>query len=604
MEHCSSTLSAIARNQIFIKMPRSPFYLLLLALLIAPLRGTTQEVLDKYKENRSVTHREAIDMYGQFARQYEEAELVEQGPTDAGRPLHLFLLSGSGKFEPTAISEDKPVLFINNGIHPGEPCGIDAALNLAHDILKDHDGMRSLLDRVVIAIVPVYNIGGSLNRSCCTRANQNGPKMQGFRGNARNLDLNRDFIKCDSRNALSFSKMYRKWDPDVFVDTHTSNGADHQHTMTLIATQRDKLHPALSGFMTGEMLPFLYERMSAAEFPMVPYVHTRGKTPESGIKDYLETPRYSSGYSTLFNAFGFITETHMLKPYKDRVEATYRFLVEMIRFMEREHEQILEKRARAKKKVKSQNAFPIQWELDTTRVDTIDFLGYAARKRESSVTGMEQLYYDQEAPYERKIPYYNHYRTADRVDRPAYYIVPQGWKEVVERLKVNDIKMNRLKRDTTVSVHSYYISEQEALEDPYEGHFFHRKVETEKEREERDFLKGDYVVPVDQAANRYIVETLEPRAADSYFRWNFFDEVLQQKEYFSSYVFDKKAEKILEQDPELKEAFQEKKANDPGFRKDKRAQLDFIYRRSPYYEDEHRRYPVARIEDPAALEGY
>ena len=91
--------------------------------------------------------------------------------------------------------------------------------------------------------IPQYNVGGASRRNCCTRANQDGPEGYGFRGNAANLDLNRDFIKMDSRNAEAFVALFRAMDPDVFVDTHTSNGADYPYTMTLITTQEDKAGP-------------------------------------------------------------------------------------------------------------------------------------------------------------------------------------------------------------------------------------------------------------------------------------------------------------------------------------------------------------------------
>ena len=109
------------------------------------------------------------------------------------------------------------------------------------------------------------------------------------------------------------------------------------------------------------------------------------------------------------------------------------------------------------------------------------------------------------------------------------------------------------------------------------------------------FRAGDWVVPVDQAANRYIVETLEPEGADSFFRWNFFDTVLQQKEGYSAYVFEDLAAKLLEEDEVLREAFRARRARDPAFAADARAQLAWIYERSPWREAEFMRYPVVRV---------
>jgi len=99
-------------------------------------------------------------------------------------------------------------VLINNGIHPGEACGIDAGVKLAQNLLYNKEYLNKFLENVVLAIIPAYNIGGMLNRSPYHRANQNGPEEHGFRGNARNLDLNRDFIKTDTRNARTFSKIF------------------------------------------------------------------------------------------------------------------------------------------------------------------------------------------------------------------------------------------------------------------------------------------------------------------------------------------------------------------------------------------------------------
>src|SRR5690606_3992895 len=131
----------------------------------------------------------------------------------------------------------------------------------------------------------------------------------------RNLDLNRDFIKTDSRNSRSLQQLFRHWKPHVFLDNHTTNGADYQHVITYIASQKDKLHPELSAYMTGSLNPQLDRRLTARDFPPVPYVHFRGETPESGLLGFYDSPRYSTGYAALFNCIGYVLETHMLKPF-------------------------------------------------------------------------------------------------------------------------------------------------------------------------------------------------------------------------------------------------------------------------------------------------
>lgn len=96
--------------------------------------------------------------------------------------------------------------------------------------------MAGYLNRAIICIVPVYNVGGIPDCSPYHRANQDTPPESGFRGNGKHLALNRDFIKADSKNARSLEKIFQQLHPLVCLDTHTTDGSDHQYIITLIPT--------------------------------------------------------------------------------------------------------------------------------------------------------------------------------------------------------------------------------------------------------------------------------------------------------------------------------------------------------------------------------
>ena len=557
-----------------------------------------QKATEKYLHNQSATYEEAISFYRDIAQQYKNTSLRTYGFTDSGRPLNLFVISGDGDTDPFSIkSKNKVVLLINNGIHPGEPDGIDASMKLAEDLLAKPE-YHHLLDHVVVCIIPVFNIDGALNRGCCSRANQDGPEYYGFRGNYQNLDLNRDFIKCDAENTKSFQQIFREWDPDVFIDTHVSDGADYPYTMTLIATQHNKLEKTAGEFLSRNMLPSLFRSMDDKNEPMCPYVDTRRETPEEGLVEFLETPRFASGYTALFNTFGFITESHMLKPFKKRVEATYAIEKSILEYANAHAGEILDARALAKQNCAEKKEFPLQWELDTNTFGTITFNGYEGKHRVSAVTGQQRLYYDHTSPYQKKIPFYNHYREVLTVEKPYAYVIPQCWRKVIDRFQVNRIIMNQLNRDTSLTCEVYYLDKFNTGTEAYEGHHIHSGLEVKKEIQQIHFFKGDYIVVANQPENRFIVETLEPQGVDSYFSWGFFDAVLQQKEYFSSYVFEDKAEELLQKDAALKKEFDEKKKSDLKFASDAAAQLDFIYERSSYFEKSYKRYPIVRLLAP------
>lgn len=555
-------------------------------------------VFEQSKGTQTATYEQGIAFYEELANRSPMVEIQPFGPTDSGKPLHLVLISGDGVFDIEQIrSQGKAILLINNAIHPGEPDGVEASMMLARDLADQKPALAGVLDRIVIGIIPFYNIGGVLNRNSHTRANQNGPEEYGFRGNARHYDLNRDFIKCDTHNAASFQGIFQYLDPDVFIDTHTSNGADYQYVLTIIPTQKDKLGGPLGEYLDQTMMPFLYDHMAQTSYEMTPYVSSLGRTPEEkGITDFLEGGRYSTGYAALFHTISFMPETHMLKPFSQRVEATYHFLEGALEVVHRDRDKILDARRRQKDAAAGQAVFPLSWAMDTTRYETITFKGYEVEYPTSPVTGGLRMYYNREKPFEKEISYYHHYRADLSVEKPAAYLIPQGWFNVVEQLQRNGVEMERLPADTSLTVTAYLIEDYETSRRSYEGHYPHFGVQVRPERQTIRFREGDWYVPLNQWRNRYLVETLEPQAPDAYFAWNYFDPILQQKEYFSSYVFEDRALELLAQDPKLKAEFEARKTSDPEFAGNSRAQLDFIYKRSPHYEPEHLRYPVFRLE--------
>lgn len=569
--------------------------LLLIFSLFLSVCHLSAQLENAFTGNTSVSWNEAIAVYDSIAGANDDAFMINAGYSDVGKPIHIFVLN-KGAAQAEDLPENRSVLLINNGIHPGEPCGIDASIKLAKNLTSGVDRYEMLLDSVLVAIIPVYNVGGALNRGCCVRANQNGPEQYGFRGNARNLDLNRDFIKADSRNAETFTHIYHTFNPEVFVDTHTSNGADYQYVMTMIATQPDKAGEETGSYIRNKMNPQLYSAMEERGFGMTPYVYTLGRIPEEGIRDYLETPRYSTGYTALFNTIGYTSETHMLKPFAQRVESTYQFLLTTLEYMHAHTTELVIQKQKADKAVASQEVFELNWELDTTRWQWLTFKGFEAGYRQSEVSGEDRLYYDRSQPFEKKIRYFDTYKHTKTVTAPKAYVVPQAWREVVERLQWNQVEMQQVQKDTTLSVSAYYIREFDASPRVYEGHHLNTLKTIDKITEEVQVFAGDYLVPVNQSANRYIVETLEPQAADAFFVWNFFDSAMQQKEWYSDYVFEDTAARLLDDDDALREAFNAAKAADAELASSPRAQLHWIYKRSPFFEGTVNRYPIYRIE--------
>ena len=541
----------------------------------------------------TATYQQTIKFYYNLAEVYPEISIKAIGETDSGEPLHLVTLNLDAVFDFSKIKEhNKRILLINNGIHPGESDGIDATMMLIRDIVQ---GKIEAPKKTVLATIPIYNIGGSLNRNSTTRTNQNGPKEYGFRGNARNYDLNRDFIKCDTKNARTFARIFHLVKPDVFIDNHVSNGADYQYTLTHVFTQHNKMGNDLGDYIHTEIMPTLKQKLLEKNWDITPYVNVFNQVPEEGFSQFMDYPRYSTGYATLFNCLGVMVETHMLKPYKQRVEGTYELMKSMIDITEEQGDKISELRNSALANFQSKKTYPLDWIIDTTKTTTLNFKGFEGHFIESKITGANRLKYDRTKPFTKKISYQNYFKPSLEVKIPDAYIIPQGWHNVIDLLKLNAVKMHVLERDSTITVESYKIEDYKTREMPFEGHYLHYKVTVSKNNQNITFKKGDVIIKTAQPSFRYIIETLEPQAPDSFFNWNFFDTILQQKEWVSPYVWEDLALKILDKNPKLKVEFEEKKKNEKDFTDQWYAQLDWIHKQSKYYEKAHLQYPIYRL---------
>jgi hypothetical protein len=559
------------------------FLVLVLALTVHT--GVMAQVYAK--TNYTPTYEEVVDFYKKLDKKYKQATLKEVGKTDIGQPLQLFSIGGS---EDPAKSK-KARLLINNGIHPGEPDGINASMHLADEILGNWKKYAPLFDSVELYIIAVYNIDGCLRRGTSSRANQDGPAEYGFRGNYQNLDLNRDFMKMDTKNAVSFARIFHEVDPHLIIDTHVSNGADYQYTFTYFFTEPSKWPKGLAD-LSRQMEKEFSAGMQQQKIDVVPYVNHHSETPLGGIVAFDDSPRYCTGYASLFNCIGVTTETHMLKPFDERVRTTYASLQTLLHLCARHRDDL---RQHQQDDPAPDGRLAVTYQLDTTKAEKIMFKGYEHAYRKSEVTGQQQLYYDRTKPFTHEINYYTTYVPKTTVQLPKAYIVPQSYDNAVDRLKANKVNMKKIKHDTLVQVEYYVAKKASAGSNPYEGHYYHQQVEVEKMTLTKKFFKGDYLVDCSGRQKRFVAEALEPLATDSYFRWNLFDACLQQKEWFSDYVFDQKAAEILAKDPVLKKKFEEKKAAEPAFSKDSFEQLLFIYRNSSWYEGTAWEIPVYRI---------
>lgn len=560
----------------------SAFFILSSTLIFSQAKFQTP--YEKGNGNQTTTYAEMLKFYEHLEQNVETISVESYGTDDNGEPIRVVIFNNSK-------DKNVPVILINNGIHPGEPDGIDATMILMRDLAI---GKISAGNLKVVAI-QAYNISGMLRRGKNSRANQNGPEEYGFRGNVRNYDLNRDFIKSDTENAKAFQQIFQHFKPIYFIDNHVSNGADYQYLFTYISTNKERLGQGLGNYFSEKMQPEIVQTLEQKGILTTPYVNIHGDSPDEGFPTFMDSPRYATGYTSLFNTLGTVAETHMLKPYRDRVRATYEYMVSSINYTQKNAPEIKRKMQENLTHYQPKMKYPLQWKVDSTKFQMIDFKGFEAAKKTSEVSGIPRLFYDRTKPFNRKVKFYNHYVPTKEIAIPSYYVIPKSEQKVLENLKRNNILVKEIQQDSTIFGQQYRISDYKTLKYAYEGHYAHYETQVKAESKHLKFRKGDFLVSTKQAGVKYLLETLEPEADDSFFNWNFFDGILGQKEYFSDYVFEDTAAELLKNNQVLRTAYEFEKVANPNFAKDGKAQLDWIYKHSDYFEGSVGLYPIYRI---------
>lgn len=558
--------------------------ILFLLLSVSAFSQKLQTPYEKGNGNQTTTYEEMVKFYADLDKKFKTISVENFGKDDNGEPIKVVIFSHSKK-------KNLPTILINNGIHPGEPDGIDATMMLMWDLATGKFETQNLQ----IAAIQSYNISGMLRRGKFSRANQNGPEEYGFRGNARNYDLNRDFIKNDTENSKAFQQIFHHFKPIYFIDNHVSNGADYQYLFTYISTNKERLGKNLGTYFNEKMQPEILKNLEDQGILTTPYVNIHGDSPDEGFPAFMDSPRYATGFTTIFNTLGTVAETHMLKPYNERVRATYEYMLSSINYTDKNASEIQSKMKESFLELQPGKKYTLQWKLDDTQFQMIDFKGYEAGKKTSEVSGKPRLFYDKTKPFTRKVKFLNDYISNKEITIPKYYAIPKSEYKVIEYLKRNQIEMTELSKDSAMNVEVYRIEDYKTLKNPYEGHYSHYETKTKSEFKNLMFKKGDFLVSTEQNGVKYLLETLEPEATDSFFNWNFFDGILSQKEYFSDYVFEDTAAELLKESQVLKTGFEFEKIANPEFEKSAESQLDWIYKHSDYYERSVGLYPIYRV---------
>jgi hypothetical protein len=542
-----------------------------------------------------------------------QLRLENFGTTGEGRELRIAIASSDGVFDPDAIHRSgRVVLLVQNAIHAGEMDGKDACLALLRDLVTEPGGLE-LLRRVVLVVIPIYNADGHERRSPYNRINQNGPAEMGWRANATNLNLNRDYVKADAPETRAFLRLFRRWRPDFFVDVHVTDGADFQYDVTFILDATPDVVPATARWIEATATPELERRVNAAghlAFPAAVFLKD-DTDPSQGLVFNENPPRFSTGRVILEGRPALLVELHMLKEYRERVTGAYELLRALLGLLDREADTLIrlnqeadEAAVRIGTEVGRREPFVLALG-GSGATHPVHFLGKRFTRELSEVSGTTWVRYHPE-PWTAMLPVEG-VQVALTVDPPAGYIVPPQWTRVIDVLEAQGVTIRRTSAEWTGPVERYRGSGLSWQNRPFEGrHPTFRgarpglpPVRTgtfERVTATATFPADSAVVGLEQLRSRIAIHWLEPEAPDSAVRWGFFDPVFEQKEYGDGYVLEGLAREMIAADPGLQTEFRRRLVDDPAFAADPAARLEFFYDRSPWgLANRVGEYPVGRL---------
>jgi hypothetical protein len=535
---------------------------------------------------------ECVDFYKKLEKASGGlARLLPIGKTGEGRDLYVFVVSKDKAFTPEAAAKtNKPIILLQNGIHPGENGGKDASMMLLRDVLVTKR-YAAWLDKVILLSIPVFNIDGHEHISPYNRVNENGPAEMGFRVTAQRYNLNRDYMKADSLEMKAWLRMYTSWLPDFLIDNHVTDGSDLQYDVTIALHTEVDLWESTANWVRASYLKQMWAAMEKDGHLIGWYV---GGPPANVFTMAPPSPRFATGYAAAQNRASLLVETHSLKSFKTRTWAHFDIMRHTIDLIAANPGALKQAGRQADGAVASLKP-GAQVVLDTKpgkQMEDYTMQLLETSRIPSTASGSTVLKYEAK-PLNRAVKLNRSADPRTMASVPLGYIVPRPWTEIIELLRTHGVRMETIDKEITGEFETYRFTGVSFAPQPFEGRFspsFTSRLMTEK----RTIPAGSVYVPMEQRGGRAILHLLEPDGPDSAVRWGLLNAIFEQKEYFSDYIFAPIADKMLAADPKLKAEFDEK-LKDAAFAANPRARLAWLFERSPYYEKDKDAYPIVRV---------
>ena len=456
------------------------------------------------------------------------------GKTTEGRDIPFVVASRPRVTTPDEAKRlHRPIVYVQANIHAGEVEGKEALQSLLRDLLFDFH--KNVLDSLVLVAVPIYNADGNERFAPQerNRTEQNGPELVGTRANAQGLDLNRDYVKAEAPETVASLAMFRSWDPDVFVDLHTTDGSYHGYALTYAAS----LNPAAIfsvPYTRDTMLVELRQRMHDLHgFDVFDYGNfPREQGEPTAWETYDSRPRFGTNYYGLRGRISVLSEAYSHDPFERRIASTYDFVAELLSYVAENAEDVYDLSRRADTRTTgfgnepgSAPAIPLRSKLATIRSGPV-------RVEETLRTGDSTRY---EAGLPRGLRRTGRVRTIDMpiYDRFAPTLsvpMPYGYSfdrdvadSVLTRLAMHGITVEQLAEPLETSIVSFSIDSTTLATRPFQNHRERRLFGSWSAPQQRTIPAGSYVVVSGQPLGILAMYLLEPESDDGFVDWNVLD---------------------------------------------------------------------------------
>jgi hypothetical protein len=484
-----------------------------------------QTTAERTEYRATSSYNDVVAFLDSLERRTSDIRRWSLGRSPEGREIPLLLVSRPLVDGPAAAYRSgKPVIYLQANIHAGEVEGKEAVLALVRDLTTGQ--LRPLLDSLILLVVPIYNADGNerLKPGEQNRPGQNGPAMVGVRANGQGLDLNRDYVKLEAPETRGALALLNQWDPDLFIDLHTTNGSYHGYLLTF-SPGLNPNSPASNDYVRDRFLPTVRQRMRQRHRQETFwYGNFRNQTPDSltqGWETYDPRPRFGTNLVGMRARLSILSEAYSNAPFRDRVLVTYNFVREVLALAAEQREQIRALNAAGERfapdsvVVRSVLAPPTEQDVIAELTEPAgDGAGpFASRRR----TGVFRTI---------RMPVYDRFAAAKKEARPAGYLIPATHAHVIEALARQGVLLLRLRAPAAGRAEAFTIDSVTAARNVFEGH---RNVSVTGRwvEESWESAAGTYYVSGNQRLGVLATYLLEPTSEDGLVSWNFFDRDLR-----------------------------------------------------------------------------